>query len=50
LSHLGLPLFLLSVVFGKVTEGMDVIKNIEAVGSGSGTTRTKVMVAASGQL
>jgi cyclophilin family peptidyl-prolyl cis-trans isomerase len=38
------------VVFGQVTEGLDVIKKIEAVGSGSGATRAKVEVAASGQL
>ena len=38
------------VVFGKVVEGMDVVKAIEAVGSQSGATRSKVMVAASGQL
>ena len=25
------------VVFGKVVEGMDIVKQIEAVGSGSGT-------------
>jgi cyclophilin family peptidyl-prolyl cis-trans isomerase len=38
------------VVFGKVCEGMDVIKAVEAVGSQSGTTSRKVMVDASGQL
>lgn len=38
------------VVFGKVTDGMDVIKAVEAVGSQSGTTSRKVMVDASGQL
>lgn len=38
------------VVFGKVVEGMDVVKSVEAVGSGSGATRAKVMIAASGQL
>ena len=38
------------VVFGKVVEGMDVVKAVEAVGSGSGATRSKVMIAASGQL
>ena len=37
-------------VFGKVVEGMDVVKAIEGVGSQSGATRSKVMVAASGQL
>ena len=37
-------------VFGKVTAGMDVVKAIEAVGSGSGSTRAPVTVAASGEL
>ena len=38
------------VVFGKVVEGLDVVKAIEAVGSGSGATKAKVVVDASGQL
>jgi cyclophilin family peptidyl-prolyl cis-trans isomerase len=38
------------VVFGQIVEGMDVVKAIEAVGSGSGATKAKVMVDASGQL
>ena len=38
------------VVFGSVVEGMDVVKKIEGVGSGSGATRAKVTVDASGQL
>jgi cyclophilin family peptidyl-prolyl cis-trans isomerase len=38
------------VVFGRVTEGMDVVKEIEALGSASGRTRKKIVVAASGQL
>ncbi len=38
------------VVFGSVVEGMDVVKKVEAVGSGSGATRAKVMIDASGQL
>jgi len=37
-------------VFGKVTAGMDVVKTIESVGSGSGTTSQKVEVAAAGEL
>lgn len=37
-------------VFGSVVEGMDVVKKIEAVGSGSGSTRAKVMIASSGQI
>jgi cyclophilin family peptidyl-prolyl cis-trans isomerase len=38
------------VVFGSVVDGMDVVKAIEGVGSGSGATRAKVVVDASGQL
>ena len=38
------------VVFGSVVEGMDVVKAIEAVGSQSGATRQKVVIAAAGQL
>merc|ERR1712021_308035 len=38
------------VVFGNVTEGMDVVKKIEAVGSQSGSTSHKVVIAKSGQL
>ena len=38
------------VVFGSVVEGMDVVKAIEAVGSQSGATRSKVVIASSGQL
>ena len=38
------------VVFGEVSEGMDVVRNIEKVGSQSGTTRQKVVVANCGQL
>merc|ERR1719210_893790 len=38
------------VVFGKVVEGMEVVKKIEAVGSQSGKTSKPVMVADSGQL
>merc|ERR1719174_545154 len=37
-------------VFGKVTKGMDVVKKIESVGSGSGATSREVRVAASGEL
>merc|ERR1712161_84005 len=37
------------VVFGSVVEGMDVVKTIEGVGSGSGATKSPVVVAASGQ-
>jgi cyclophilin family peptidyl-prolyl cis-trans isomerase len=38
------------VVFGAVSEGMDVVKAIEAVGSGSGATRAKVVIDDCGQL
>merc|ERR1712023_540878 len=38
------------VVFGAVIEGMDVVKAVERVGTQSGTTKQKVMIAASGQL
>jgi peptidyl-prolyl isomerase F (cyclophilin D) len=38
------------VVFGQVTEGMDVVRAVEGVGSGSGACRAPVMVQASGQL
>lgn len=38
------------VVFGEVTEGMDVIRAIESVGSGSGRTSAKVMIDDCGQL
>ena len=36
------------VVFGEVTEGSDVVKQIEAEGSASGKTRGKVVVEDSG--
>jgi len=38
------------VVFGKVVQGMDVIKKIEAVGSQTGKTSQPVVVADSGQI
>jgi cyclophilin family peptidyl-prolyl cis-trans isomerase len=38
------------VVFGRVTEGMDVVKQIELLGSPSGTTRKKVVVADCGEV
>merc|ERR1712222_142684 len=38
------------VAFGKVSEGMDVVKKIEAVGSQSGKTGQPVVIADSGQL
>merc|ERR1712203_569268 len=38
------------VVFGSVTDGMDVVKKIEAEGSSSGKTSKPVVIADSGQL
>ena len=38
------------VVFGKVVEGMDVVKKVEAVGSQSGKTSAEVIVADSGEM
>lgn len=38
------------VVFGKVVEGMDIVKKIETFGSQSGKTSKKITVADSGQL
>ncbi|KAL7391475.1 hypothetical protein ABVT39_009789 [Epinephelus coioides] len=38
------------VVFGSVVEGMDVVKKMEAVGSQSGKTSTKIAIADCGQL
>ena len=38
------------VVFGEVVEGMDVVKNIEKVGSRSGTCSKQVVIADCGQL
>mmetsp|Transcript_8804 Transcript_8804/g.22350 ORF Transcript_8804/g.22350 Transcript_8804/m.22350 type:complete len:177 (+) Transcript_8804:80-610(+) len=38
------------VVFGQVVEGMDVIRQIESVGSQSGATSKKVVIADCGQL
>ncbi|MDH4148711.1 MAG: peptidylprolyl isomerase [Acidimicrobiia bacterium] len=38
------------VVFGKVTDGMDVVRAVEAKGSRNGTPSAKIMIDASGQL
>ncbi len=38
------------VVFGKVVEGMDVVKKIEAMGSQSGATSKKIVIADCGEL
>ena len=37
-------------VFGRVVEGMDVVKKIETLGSDSGRTKAKIVVADCGQL
>ncbi|MDQ1033711.1 peptidylprolyl isomerase [Streptomyces sp. V3I8] len=36
------------VVFGEVVEGSDLVKKIESLGSQSGTTRAKIVIASSG--
>ncbi|KAJ2631348.1 hypothetical protein H4R22_002038 [Coemansia sp. RSA 1290] len=38
------------VVFGKVTEGMDVVQKIEALGSASGRVSTKITIDDCGEL
>ena len=38
------------VVFGKVVEGMDVVKKVESFGSSSGKTSKKIVIADCGQL
>ncbi len=38
------------VVFGKVTDGMDVVRAMEAVGSGSGKTSAEVKIASCGEV
>ncbi|KAJ2726363.1 cytochrome P450 cyp2 [Coemansia sp. Benny D115] len=38
------------VVFGKVTEGMNIVKKIESLGSQSGRTTAKITITESGQL
>ncbi|MGB0560754.1 MAG: peptidylprolyl isomerase [Spirulinaceae cyanobacterium] len=38
------------VVFGKVTDGMDVIKTVETFGSRSGTTKKKIVIEDCGEL
>jgi cyclophilin family peptidyl-prolyl cis-trans isomerase len=38
------------VVFGAVVDGMDVVRAIEKVGSESGKTRKKVVIADCGQI
>ena len=38
------------VVFGKVTEGMDVVKKIESFGSAQGTTSKKILIETCGEI
>lgn len=38
------------VVFGQVTEGLDVVKKIESYGSDTGKTKAKIVIADCGQL
>lgn len=38
------------VVFGEVCEGMDVVKKIESMGSSSGSTKARIIIAKSGEL
>ncbi len=38
------------VVFGKVIDGMDVVLEIEKVGSSNGRTRTEVVIVECGQI
>jgi len=38
------------VVFGKVVEGMDVVRKVEALGSESGKTKAKIIIADCGEL
>merc|ERR1712216_397182 len=38
------------VVFGKVIEGMDIVKKVEGVGSSSGTPSKEVLIAYSGEI
>ncbi len=38
------------VVFGRVTQGMDIVRKMEACGSNSGTTSKKVQISDCGEL
>jgi len=42
--------YIVTVVFGEVTKGFEIVKAIEALGSGSGKTSKKIEITASGQL
>ncbi len=37
-------------VFGQVTDGLELVKKIEGLGSSSGSPKGKITIAASGQL
>ena len=37
-------------VFGKVTKGLDIMRKMESLGSGSGSTSTEVKISSSGAL
>jgi len=38
------------VVFGKVIDGMDVVKEVETIGSSNGTPKQKVTIVDSGEI
>ena len=38
------------VVFGEVADGFDVVKKVESLGSGSGATKARIVIAKSGEL
>ena len=38
------------VVFGKVVEGMDVVKSVESLGSRSGAPMAKIVIVKSGEI
>lgn len=54
ISHSGTCFFIFTVlstvVFGRVIEGMDVVKRMEANGSSSGKTKQKVVIADCGEV
>ena len=38
------------VVFGEVVDGFDIVKKVESYGSGSGATKSRITIDASGEL
>lgn len=38
------------VVFGKVTKGIEVVQSVEAMGSSSGATSTRIIIADCGEI